>query len=93
MHSVLSAFEQDRLDYCIDAVRKENAGNYNHKQRSVELSQLKESVNGSHLVKNISLQQMTGRTIFLRTKSEIQTNFKQVFLLYLYGMKYTELDT
>ena len=33
VHSILSAFEVDRLDYCIDAVRKENARNFSHKQR------------------------------------------------------------
>lgn len=71
MHSLLSVFEQDRLDYCIDAVRKENARNYSHKQRSVELSQLKESVTGAHLVKKMSHATMTQRTCFIRTKNSL----------------------
>jgi hypothetical protein len=52
-------------------VRKENARNYSHKQRSVELSQLKESVTGAHLVKKMSHATMTQRTCFIRTKNSL----------------------
>jgi hypothetical protein len=64
----MTAFEREQLDSCIDAVRKENASNFSHKHRSIELTQLKESVSGEHLVRKISEKQLKARTLFLRTK-------------------------
>jgi hypothetical protein len=67
MHALLSAFEQDCLALCVDAVRKENARNYSHHTRSIGLSQLKESLQGQHLLKQVSFPEMGQRTLFLRT--------------------------
>jgi len=38
VHTMLTLFEQDQLEFCIDAVRKENARNYTLDRRSIELS-------------------------------------------------------
>ena len=33
------------------------------------------------------------RTLFLRTSHQIETNFRQIYLLQLFGLKYVELDS
>jgi len=38
VHFIISVFEQDRHEFCIDAVRKENSENLDQNQRSVKLS-------------------------------------------------------
>ena len=93
MHQIMTAFEREQLDSCIDAVRKENASNFSHKHRSIELTQLKESVSGEHLVRKISEKQLKARTLFLRTKANLQASFVTVWLLNMFGMKWAELDS
>jgi len=43
---MLTVFEQDSLNLCLDAVRKENARNYTLDRRLVSINHLNESVIG-----------------------------------------------
>jgi hypothetical protein len=57
LNKIFTIFERDMLNLCLDAVRKENARNYNLDRRLVETSSLRESINAQHLCKKVSSKQ------------------------------------
>lgn len=90
---MLTVFEADCLNLCLDAVRKENARNYTLDKRLVGVNNLKESVVGDHLSSKISVKQQGARTMFIRTNENFKGNFDLVFVMYLLGMKTVHLNT
>jgi len=93
INKMLTVFEKDSLNLCLDAVRKENARNYTLEKRLVAINHLKESVMGDHLSSKISVKQLGSRTLFIRTNESVKGKFDFVFAMYLFGLKNFHLNT